>query len=331
MQPGDNFVVAASDDLAYLNGLTADGLNLIDTSSKVLPTTKASRTPMLTVWRKVHIEMDSMGNVTGNSVTGSVSTVTPNTATNQTVITASSTFEVNRFENGRIVLSGGGSYLVISNTANSVTVQGIITSVPKHTTYTLYDDDDFNNNNGTTLIGDNGENVTAPDTSMIQNSDNPSLNVFAPAYVRPIYDIGDNNDFVPFVLNTNTTSAANIISTYDFDARGTEADINYWTVYLLGAYQGWTTEDHDPATDGRSYGVVDNINGQGANVFNEVVRFPEGRFTTEVNNAATTAHEIGHLFNGQHTDGGLMEQSTTRSTIAFTDITLDSIRSINHP
>jgi len=50
-----------------------------------------------------------------------------------------------------------------------------------------------------------------------------------------------------------------------------------------------------------------------------------------VNNAATTGHEIGHLFNGLHGDGGLMAQSTSRTSITFSDITLNSIRSINHP
>src|SRR6266849_8272232 len=199
--------------------------NLRDSNNVQLPTSKARGTQMLTVWRRVHIEVDSMGLVTGNNVTGRTSTVTPNVGTNTTVVAAGSTanLELNRFQNGRIVLTNVGSYSVVSNSANSVTVQGIINSIPHNTNYTLYDDDDFNGNNGTTLIGDNGENVTAPDISLIQNSDNPTLNVFAPAYVRPIYDIGDNNDFVTFRLNTNTTSATNIIGTYDFDSVCIEA------------------------------------------------------------------------------------------------------------
>jgi hypothetical protein len=212
-----------------------------------------------------------------------------------------------------------------------ITVQGIINSVPHNTAYTVYDDDDFNGNNGTTLIGDIGENVTNPDTSLIQNSDNPSENVFAPAYVRPIYDVGDNNSAVAFKLNSNTTSAANIIATYDFDAKASETNVSFWTVYLLGAYQSWTTEDADPATEGAVLGIVDNLNGQGANVFNEVLRAHEITITTVVNNAATTAHEIGHLFNGVHSDGGLMAQSTTRTSIAFDPVTIATIRSLAHP
>ncbi len=334
MQPGDNFMVAAGGDQTYLNSVMVDGIGLKESGTyggHPLPTDGAKITPMLTVWRKVHIEVDSMGLVSGNKATGRTSTVVPNTTTNTTDITASSSLEVNRFEHGRIVLNNVGSFYVLSNTSNTITVQGIINSVPHNTSYTLYDDDDFNNNNGTSLIGDDGENVTGPDTSLIQDSDSPALNVFAPAYVRPKYDVGDNNDFVPFVLNTNTTSPANIISTYDFDAKATEADNSFWTVYLLGAYQAWTNEDADPSTEAATLGIVDNINGQGANVFNEVLRSPEIAITAVVNNAATTGHEIGHLFNGLHGDGGLMAQSTSRTSITFSDITLNSIRSINHP
>jgi hypothetical protein len=77
--------------------------------------------------------------------------------------------------------------------------------------------------------------------------------------------------------------------------------------------------------------IVDNLNGQGANVFNEVLRSQEISITAVVNNAATTAHEIGHLFNGLHGDGGLMAQSINRTSITFDAITLNTIRSIAHP
>jgi hypothetical protein len=275
--------------------------------------------------------MDSMGLVSGNKATGKTSSVTPNPPLNRTVIAASTTLEINRFENGGIVLTSVGSYPVVSNTANTVTVQGIINTVPHNTNYSLYDDDDFNNSNGTTLIGDDAENVTAPDTNLIQDSDDPAINVFAAAYVRPKFDIGDNNSLVAFKVNTNTTSAANIIATYDFDASATEADINFWTVYLLGAYQGWTDSDGDPSTDWGILGIVDNLNGRGANVFNELLRAPETTITSVVNNAATTAHEIGHLFNGQHGDLGLMAQSVDRTSITFSETTLHTIRSLAHP
>ncbi len=43
-----------------------------------------------------------------------------------------------------------------------------------------------------------------------------------------------------------------------------------------------------------------------------------------------TAHEIGHLFSGAHTDGGLMGEDAIKS-IDFTPFTLDRIRSARNP
>jgi hypothetical protein len=186
------------------------------------------------------------------------------------------------------------------------------------------------------LGGDIGENVTAPEITLIQNNDNPAFNVFAAAYVRPIYDVGDNNDLVTFLLNSPSTRPG-LVATYDFDSSGTQTDSNFWTVYLLGAYQCVATGDADPGTEGAILGIVDGfpffdgLSGLGANVFAEVLRPGEITLTAVVNNAATTAHEIGHLFNGEHADLGLMEQSSTRTTTALSDTTLDKIRDIGHP
>lgn len=327
-------MIAASEDQAYLNGLTVDRIILRDSTGMALPTDMAKATEMLTVWRRVHIETDSMGIVNGNEVNGLVTGANPNPRANTTVLDVNQILEHNRFENGLIRITGIGDFPVISNGRGRVIVQGVIpsTSIPTAgAAFNLVDDDDFNDNDSpTTLHGDNGENVTNASTGLLQDSDSPSDNVFAPAYVRPAYDIGDNNDFVPFVLNSPTT-AAGLIATYDFDSVSTEADSSFWTVYLLGAYQSDVTADADPNSEPPTLGQVDAINGQGASVFNEVLRPRETVISAVVNNAATAAHEIGHLFNGIHRDGGLMEPSRTRTTAIFSDDTLAKIRSINHP
>jgi hypothetical protein len=80
----------------------------------------------------------------------------------------------------------------------------------------LYDDDDFNGDDGGVKDGDNGELVTSlsPTYSLMQASDNPALNVFAPAYIMPQCDVlvcdggGDsanNGSISPFVLNLNSS------------------------------------------------------------------------------------------------------------------------------
>jgi hypothetical protein len=82
MQAGDNFMVAASDDSAYLNGLTVNQILLQDSGGNIVGsgTPKAKASPMLTVWRRVHLEVDSMEAVptTGsqkNSITGNITSI----------------------------------------------------------------------------------------------------------------------------------------------------------------------------------------------------------------------------------------------------------------
>ncbi|HEY9403355.1 MAG TPA: hypothetical protein VIQ24_11880 [Pyrinomonadaceae bacterium] len=331
MQPGDNFMVAASHDVPFMNGLVVNGITLRDSAGNALPRPLGKASAMLTVWRRVHIEHDSMGNVAGNNVTGLVLSAVPNPALGRSDLVVNQALENGRFENGVISITGAGNFTVVTNTGGLVTVQGLVPVVPPTgTAFTIVDDDDFNSDDGTNRDGDSGENVTPAITTLLQDSDTPAQNVFALAYVRPIYDIGDNNDFVSFVLNS-PTAAAGLRATYDFDTVGTAADAGFWTVYLLSAYQSEAAADADPSTEGAILGQVDDINGQGANVYNEVLRPGELTITAAVNNAATTAHEIGHLFNGMHTDGGLMAQSTTRTTTAFSDQTLARIRSISSP
>jgi hypothetical protein len=355
MHPGDNFVVAASDDQAYLNSLTPNASELVDGSGRMLPTTKASKTQLLTVWRKLHVEMDTMGPVAGNRVTGTVGTLTPNTSINRTVIAAGTTLEANRFENGRIVLDRVGSYPVISNTTNSVTVQGIITSVPKRTAYTLYDDDDFNSDDGTALDGDTapggstGEQVTAlpQSLSLMQNSDNPALNVFAPAYIRPVYDGGGSTAYnttnVTFRLNvTETPASVDSQLNLGRNSGGNEND-GFWIVYLQIDYQGGLTSDTDPATDSPTGGATTVIGstdlvtsaagvpqgGQGSLIFIEASR--DGDLTYNLGNdfqVRTPPHEVGHQFGlqGDAAGFGIMSQTGSGEPLSFVDSHLNILR-----
>ena len=327
IQPGDNFVVAASADQGYLNAVVVDGLNLKEGASygsAALPTYRAQISPMLTVWRRLNIEVDSMGNVAGNQATGRTSSVTPNTGLNQTVIAASTSLEANRFQNGRITLNNVGTYPVIANATNTITVQGIINSVPRNTNYTVYDDDDFNGNDSAALRGDMGENVEPIqplnmfDTTfqLMQDSDNPTLNVFAPAYIRPSYtwasNAGYNSSTVSFKLNIADTATAIDSQLNQGRNSANNESSNFWVAYLQIGYQHEADEDNDPngETGGATTGVGGSWSGgidayagpgsiprgtDGALIYIEVQR------DTELNNGLvrlirTVAHELGHQF-----------------------------------
>jgi hypothetical protein len=98
MQAGDNFMVAASDDLTYLNALTVNQILLQDSGGNIVGsgTPKAKASPMLTVWRRVHVEVDSMDVVPttapwNNHVSGHITEVN-GTTTNEPFSVFTKTF-----------------------------------------------------------------------------------------------------------------------------------------------------------------------------------------------------------------------------------------------
>jgi hypothetical protein len=335
MQPGDNFRVAASCYSGYLDQVVVSGINLAD-GVQTLPSKHVQGTDMLTVWRRLHIEVDSMGPVKANLAEGNVLKARPSDRKGRTVLTLSALDDYRRFETGRISIDGGvGSFPVVDSGSSTVTVEGVVAdsdATGKH--FTIVDDDDFNDDDGSQLDGDIDEDVPAPHLDLVLESDKSTENVFAPAYVRPTYDLSNDTPEVPFVLNfegdaKNPTDTAH----YKFDNQKTEKDPAFWTVYLLGAYQYTTDEDGDGdriTTWGSSDGSL-----LGASVFLEVGRPLETlryKDNPSVNPAATTAHELGHSFQRDHsTDGSLMCSPRYRKNTSFSDETLNNIRNAMYP
>jgi len=93
MQPGDNFRVAANGDKDFLLALrndesklganNVDKLRIVDPAIAGTPAQKEIRditkyaSNILTVWRFLHVEADSMGVVTGNKVSGNIVALVP--------------------------------------------------------------------------------------------------------------------------------------------------------------------------------------------------------------------------------------------------------------
>lgn len=357
MQPGDNFVIAASTDDNYLNGVGINGTGLQDSSGNQITASsvRARRTDMLSVWRRLHIEVDSMGASDGNFVLGIIPNGQVIYSRRQATLDVNQTLEVNRFENGRLVVGGSFDLDVISNTANTVTVvnnAGFARVIPSNSQFALYDDDDFNDDDGATgdgtLDGDTGEDITEPDTSLLQaNSDDPNTNVLTQAYVRPAYDIADTRDNSIFQANVLSDNATDIRPLFvDWDSRSTNTDNAFWTVFLLGSYQHTLVEDGDPSTENPTLGIVDEITnvtgdreGSGALIFLELHRtreFPgyNPAPTALSSMAVAVGHEVGHLFSCVHGDGGLM--GTDRITGApvsnqLSPTMISKIRGLMHP
>jgi hypothetical protein len=294
-----------------------------------------------------------MGLVTGNQVAGLVKAVRERPQSSTTTVKVDQVLEDSRFEGGLLTIAGVGSFDVHSNDRSTVLLPGIVT-LDVGDSFTLWDDDDFNGDDAGPfqLDGDNNENVPAPDVSQLADSrdngvcDYSSANVFGAAYVCPVFDlVGAEDDFVPFVLNTAADTTGAVIALWGdfFNNKDTEADVNFWTVYLLGAYQHTIPTDSDPDRSLRHIfefenkavlGAADSSNGQGAAIFKEAVAdknrslVPGSIFCNE---GLVVAHEVGHLFAGEHRDGGIMSNTCDTVVPVLSPATIATIRVLSNP
>ncbi|MDQ3798462.1 MAG: hypothetical protein M3384_03335 [Acidobacteriota bacterium] len=341
MQPGDNFVIAASTDSNYLGGVIVNGTGLQDSSGSQLQTNsgRARRSQMLSVWRKLHIETDSMGNVTNNKETGQIinaRAIPP--SFNVIEVVLDRRLEEKRFQPGSLVVANVGKFQVGTHIydpdlqTDTLTIPASVSNAASliGQSYTLYDDDNFNNNSG--ALGDIGEDVVPlSDTlSRIQSSLNSSQNMFADAYVLPVQNGGgsasNNNDDIPFNLNVEDSEVLLQIG-QGRDSNSNEAD-DYWVAYIQIGYQPGIDKDADPnfATvadtgdvGGNTPALTGNIasstipvplGGQGSLIYIETISdYIRSQQITE--RGLTVVHELGHQFGieGHRTNDGVMKKA----------------------
>ena len=373
-----------ADNSSQVGAVNMNGIELTNGSGQNIPTNCPTelvcRSQMLTVWRRLHIEVDSMGASQGNFVLGNIASPSITVSRNQTVtldVNTTNPLEVNRFEDGRMTI-GTRSFEISSNTDRTVSAifrgPGSVFSIQNGVLLTLYDDDDFNypfndTNNQSTLNGDTGEDIPGPDdftlngTALLTHgSDTENTNVFAPAYVRPFYDIvADTRDDCLFQANTASIDAADLRSLFTpcWDSSNTNEDPEFWSVLIFGAYQSTINSDNDSSTelgcDGLpafhcvSLGVVDEITGKfyldhtgegsGALIFTELMRAHERPAgynpapTSLTSMAVTVAHETAHLFSCRHGDGGIMGINILGSPVSnqYSLGMIYRIRGLMHP
>jgi hypothetical protein len=261
LHPGDNFGVAVAVRGAVISGISvgASGTSLVDGSGNSLPTVRGKATQMLTVWRRLHIEVDSMAAVTGNMAQGLMTSSVPNPLLNRSDVVVNTALDFRRFEGGVLAIPGVGIFPVLINGINNIGVQGLVPTSASGLPFVLVDDDDFNSDDSTAKDGDDAEDVDSLTTtfSLMQDSDDPAANAFAPAYIRPIYDGGGNtsNDSgrVPFVLNVASGSVETQIN-LGHDSEAAEGN-DFWVVYMQVGYQGRPDADEDPNGEGATGGT----------------------------------------------------------------------------
>ncbi|MGI8668732.1 MAG: hypothetical protein ACR2J3_02675 [Aridibacter sp.] len=158
-QPGDNFAIVAAKDGTQLNGVALDGMDLKKNGTIIStsPTTTSNpliRTDLLTVWRRLHIEYESMGVVSSNFKDGTISGnyIIGSGNTTLSLNVNGNALEIDRFENGRIVIGTGSNerpFPVIDNNPNANPV--VFANTPDTVTIT---------NTGPTLNVTNGTSFT---------------------------------------------------------------------------------------------------------------------------------------------------------------------------
>ena len=137
MQPGDNFRVVASPLSDFRDRCVAlqtndHGALIFMNGVNEIPSNH--QTPMLTVWRRLHVEVDSMSAVTNNFVTGTIVSIRGNSsgATNVVLsnmgdssVNLSSVPPANgRFENGWIAIGNSTNTGLLGNGNNFVQMPG---------------------------------------------------------------------------------------------------------------------------------------------------------------------------------------------------------------
>lgn len=326
MYPGDNYRIAASGIISNLTHMTqtmADNEN---------PPVGVALSEMLTVWRKLHVEADSMEAVatTGsqaNQVAGTAaSPYSYNSGTNKTTVDLQQNLDP-PWEESKSLHFENGSYKpgattphtpleTISHTGDDeIVVQGDCSGDPFG--YILRDDDDF------------GILPRYPDTSLLNS-------VLDDCYIECVIDAPGSTNNVPFIRNIggSTTSGSELLAASDIGSDTYEA-ADYWVVYLLSGFQAGYSYDRDPDTEGGGAAFTEVGGFQAAVILLEHIRDAAayvGINATTLERQAVV-HEIGHQIleegDSAHTVNTIMDQYLPVATMyeKFSDAQIAAIRS----
>jgi len=254
-QPGDNWRAVATAVSGGLDGLHAaqdDGTQARVLTDKGYGLAYASATavasPMLVAWRTLHVEVDSMGPVKGNTITGTITAVSPVDATaNTDTLTVMATSpndplkfgDQDRFRPGKLT-TGGKDWLVMGNTENGTATFNVVIDVTDNkdplpmvgAQFTLNDDDQLKD----------GQDVPMPDTSTLA----AAMKV---ADVAVDLNYGKSQDNLPFIRNLSETQKDQPMMAQNWDSKA-DNNANFWVTYIMGAYQPFQVQDGDPNNGG---------------------------------------------------------------------------------
>jgi hypothetical protein len=247
MQPGNNYrIIASVVDQSMITGVQVTSA----TASKYLgpelaQTGDAPASPLLTVWRRLWVENDSMTAIPADTLgfkrNDLSSLLTPPVIRNRSFAVASNetSFGIDlisdqssflELQNGKMITQGI-THPVIGTSSYQVRVAGNFANVPVNTEYRLYDDDDY-----------------GLDTSPLPRTDlvnSQMKNYFITGFIE-VLDLGGFNldKYVPFLPSEDIGA---LLTTLDDKKEQNITDKNpFWLCHLIAAYQGPMEADQDP-------------------------------------------------------------------------------------
>jgi hypothetical protein len=266
MQPGDNFRVAALLDTltapTHLNQLQVTsefGEFYVWPNNEGIPGFVGGISPMLTVWRKLHLEFDSMlaPPATGsqaNFVTGSIVQVTQNFPTpgqSRISVRHGPTEEgLDFFAQGKLFTAGFGNYRILASATRGalgnefltqMNIDGLPGLIPISTAVSLFDDDDqylANDPLYPSLL-----NLQSPPLPLNQRSVEVTLQIqeaYADAYILPVD--GNTLNFnsqqqIPFERNAPAfTVAGTPFDDGNLELKGVDRP-SFWAFSVVFGYQ----------------------------------------------------------------------------------------------
>jgi hypothetical protein len=316
---------------------------------------------MLTVWRKLHLDLDSMGNGTDTGFTNRNLDDTGLEAAHQAPSGGHSRAEVNgwepnangRFEGGVVTVTGGGTYTIVDNidvaVDDDVYVEGDIRP----------DEDKL-----ATAVDDDAPFVPRKADISLMNSK------YAPAYIVAEEAPSQSQLNLPFEPNLSNDWNIAVQTTAPGRNPGFLTTHDYWVVQIVTCFQGLENADHDPddiyhfwtGTDFKrasiDAGEQPMIYGQTAPptpthydnvsmIFLETIRdrsawtqifgpppYNEGPVVNAGDvERITVIHEVGHVFGipgGQnHPPAGIMKDSVEDPNLEFTGSDLRQFRDVS--
>jgi hypothetical protein len=325
MQPGDNYRLASAFNQSKVNGLTVIDPNsngYVTADDDSLAGFNGSLSPMLTVWRKLWIEYDSM---TGSLPTGPYEQSNIDSATIAAITHVSAGGQIfseltpaselrgddDQFQGGYVNFADGTTFEILSNTSNKITVRAQVPMNKVGDVCKLHDDDwltlvDLKRPLPYSLSG--GSVLTAAYKDMFIEPETVS-----PSYTQL------NIPFDPHV------GEGEIFDDYQDLSQSND----FWYANMVAAWQAEEDgADADPDSAGDTYGLTDfgqftfSPPGVFGFIYVETIREHENGDLEQ----RTIAHEIGHTRGLKHDNRTLNLMHAANQGAKFTEEDIRHVR-----